>query len=129
MGEDELKIGLEEVKGILAAVGAHIDFYACDAEVHSAKKIQNVQEAVRLLKGGGGTDMRPAFEMITQSPRKPELIVCITDGQIGDAGPKPSGMHVIWLVCGRYRNNKPAPWGDVIELDPRVPGAKQLEED
>lgn len=115
MGSEELESGLKEVKGILSAVGAQIDFYACDAEVHSARKVSRIQEVLQLLKGGGGTDMRPAFEAAMRATRKPEIIVCVTDGQIGDPGPKPAGAHVVWLIVGSYRNTN-LPWGEVCEL-------------
>lgn len=116
MGEDELRTGLEETKGILAAVGAHIDFFACDAAVHSAVKVRNVQEACRALKGGGGTDMQPAFEQLSKLPLRPEIVVVCSDGQIGDPGPQPRGTHVIWLIVGEHRNTK-LPWGEVIEIE------------
>jgi len=115
MGEDELRTGLEETKGILAAVGATVDFYACDAEVHTAVKVRTVQEACRALKGGGGTDMAPAFAAIMRAPRKASVIVVCTDGQIGDPGPKPAA-HVIWLVVGPHRNTT-FPWGEVVEVE------------
>lgn len=125
MGEAELKVGLEEVKGILSAVGAEIAFYACDAEVHSAVRVRTVQQAIRATKGGGGTDMRPAFEAAMGAHRKPEVIVCVTDGQIGDPGPKPHGIHVVWLVVGAYGNAN-LPWGEVIKMEsgPEAPNPK-----
>lgn len=116
MGDAELKQGLTEVKGILAAVGADVGFYCCDAEVHTATRVRSIDEARKNLKGGGGTDMKPALEMIARSPKKGDVLVCVTDGQIGDAGPAPVGVNVIWLVCGQYRNAKPAPWGTIVEM-------------
>jgi len=115
MGGDELKTALEECKGILAAVGAAITFIACDAAVHSARKVRNVKEACALLKGGGGTDMRPAIELAMAGRPRPEVLVIVTDGQIGDAGPKPAA-NVVWVVTGKYGNAKPAPWGEVVVI-------------
>lgn len=117
MGEAELKVGLEETKGILTAIGAEVDFLACDTEVHSARPIRTVQEATKLLKGGGGTNMQPAFAAVQRRPKRPEVVVCVTDGQIGDPGPPPRGMKVIWLVCGQFRDTRSLAWGEVIELD------------
>jgi predicted metal-dependent peptidase len=129
MGDAELKVGLEETKGIMLAVGAHIDFYACDAELHSAKKVRDIREACKLLKGGGGTDMKPAFEHIVRQARRPEVLVVVTDGQIGDPGPQLPGIKVIWLVLGSYRNPKPAPWGEVIDVDPKDMGVDEDEDE
>lgn len=120
MGPDALRTGLEEVKGILSAVGAHVDMFACDADVHAAVKVRSVTEAAQALKGGGGTDMQPAFAAIASMSRRPEVIVCITDGAIGDPGPKPKA-HVIWVVCGPYQVTDTLVWGDVVQVD-HVPG-------
>lgn len=117
MGEAELKVGLEETKGILTAIGADVNFFACDAAIHAVRPIRTVQEAAKLLVGGGGTDMRPAFDAVQRLPRRPEVVVCITDGQVGDPGPAPRGMKVIWLVCGAHRSTATLKWGEVVEVD------------
>ena len=117
MGGDELKVALEECKGILAAVGSAISFIACDAAVHSARKVRNIKEACELMKGGGGTDMKPAISVAMAERPRPEVLVIVTDGQIGDAGPPPAGMNVVWVIAGKYGNAKPAPWGEVVVVD------------
>lgn len=128
MGDEELKIGLEETKGILLAVGADIHFYACDAALHSAQRVRNINEVRKLMKGGGGTDMRPAFDHIIRQPRKPEVLVVVTDGQIGDPGPQLPGIKVIWLVVGHHRNPRPATWGEIIDVDPKDMGVEDEDE-
>lgn len=116
MGDESIKEGLQEVKGILAAVGAEVAFYACDADVHSAVRIRNVKEAANAMKGGGGTDMKPAIEAACKAARRPEVLVICTDGHIGDPGPEPMRMNCIWLVCGGGANTVPAPWGKVVVM-------------
>jgi predicted metal-dependent peptidase len=116
MGDDSIKEGLQEVKGILAAVGAEVAFYACDADVHAAVRIRNVKEAAAAMKGGGGTDMKPAIDAACKAARRPEVLVICTDGHIGDPGPEPMRMNTIWLVCGAGANEAPAKWGKVVVL-------------
>ncbi len=117
MGSDELKVALEECKGILSAVGAAISFIACDAAVHSARKVRNIKEAMTLMAGGGGTDMKPAIAQALAERPRPEVLVIVTDGHIGDAGPPPPGMNVVWVVAGSGANQKPAAWGEIVVVD------------
>jgi len=117
MGSKEMTIALQEVRGVMLACGTGVTFLACDAEVHSLKKVRHWGEIPGLIKGGGGTDMRPAFEEVQKLQKRPDVIICLTDGQIGDPGPAPNA-RVIWVSIGEYRAHEPfAPWGDFIEID------------
>lgn len=116
MGREELAQGLAEVKAILAGANAQVDFFACDAAVHVARKVRNITEVMGLLKGGGGTDMRPAFDAVAKLPQPSEVIICATDGMIGDPGPKPRA-HVIWLAVGSFGDSFHPPWGEVVRLN------------
>ncbi|HJS33372.1 MAG TPA: VWA-like domain-containing protein, partial [Alphaproteobacteria bacterium] len=49
-------------------------------------------------RGGGGTDMRPLFAHVA-SEIDASLIVCFTDGYIGEAGPEPA-CPVLWAFTG-----------------------------
>lgn len=113
MGKADLEAGMSEARGVLKSCGADMTFCACDAAVHSLKKVRSIQEAVSLVKGGGGTDFRPAFEAI--APDKPDLVVFATDGY-GTAPATPPPFKVIWLLVGKPRK-APAEWGEVVELD------------
>jgi len=115
---DALERAAAEVAGILKAVNSTVTIVACDAEVHAVRECATWQEAVREFKGGGGTDMRPAVEAVTNTRGKlpAEVLVCLTDGYIGDPGPQPPGVKMIWVVIGRNAE-RPAPWGDVIHVD------------
>lgn len=118
MGTAELTQALQEVRGIMLACGTGITFLSCDAQVHALRKARHWNEIPGLIKGGGGTDMRPAFAEIARLPKKPDVVICLTDGQIGDPGPPLHGVKVIWVSLGRYRAHAPfAPWGDFLEID------------
>lgn len=116
MGDMELGSAVSECRGVLNAAGADVDLCACDAEVHELRKVTSWKEIPALIKGGGGTNMKPALEALAQRRPRPDVVVVMTDGQIGDAGPQPS-FRVIWLILGRYGNTAPAPWGDVVVID------------
>lgn len=115
MGEEQLQKMLSEVDAILKAVGGAVDFLACDAEVHAHLKVRDVRVAAKNMKGGGGTDFRPAFRRIEKAKRAPDLIVFMTDlyGTFPDQAPKKSS--VIWLVLGNPEGS--GPWGETIHID------------
>jgi predicted metal-dependent peptidase len=116
MGTSEMDRALSETNAILKATSANVSFMACDAEVHSLQPIRRWQDALKLLKGGGGTDFRPVFEAMEKMPRTPDVMVFVTDG----CGPAPElppvKTTVIWLLVGPYRQPA-AKWGMTIEVD------------
>jgi predicted metal-dependent peptidase len=121
MGHDDVKAGLAEAAGVLRAVGADIQFCACDAKVHEMKKVRSVGQLHGLVKGGGGTDFVPAFEALDRLKDRPEVVVFATDGGGGAPAKPPAGMHVIWLLIGHHKCHPyfagDAEWGTFIEID------------
>lgn len=126
MGDQELEAALRESNGILQAVGAVVDFIACDAAVHVTRKVRTVEELMDSLQGGGGTDFHPVFEAVNRLQPKPEVFIFITDG----CGPAPElpppGVQVVWLLVGPYRqvphfgswgDASADAWGEFIEID------------
>lgn len=117
MGKDELKAALSESAGILRAIHARVTFIVGDARTQGIKRVREWRDAAKLLKGGGGTDLRPMFaDALTEKPR-PEIIVCVTDGIVGDGIPReqPPGVRVIFVLVGKYRRN-PCSWGEYVEV-------------
>lgn len=113
MGAEELGAGLSEIRGVMDAVGATVQFGALDAAVHEFRPVKTWKDILPLLKGGGGTDFRPAFA--AKRRVQPDVMIFVTDG----CGPAPEvapPYKVIWLLVGRYRQI-PAAWGEVIEID------------
>jgi predicted metal-dependent peptidase len=123
MGQDEIMRGATETAGILKAVGADIQFVACDSEVHGVKKISSVKEMAALIKGGGGTDFVPIFDAVEKMNPRPEVFVMITDGDGPAPAQPPRGVQVIWLLVGPYRRKpyssrgKEVTYGSFIEID------------
>lgn len=116
MGHAELSAGASEVDGILKTVGAKVTFCACDAAVHTLTQIQDVRQVAELLKGGGGTDFRPAFEALEKARPRPDIVIFITDGYGPAPEDPPARMRTIWLLVGSNAP-KPAEWGDAIWMD------------
>lgn len=118
MGSAELGDAAREVSGVLKAVGAQVTLTVCDSDVHGLRKVRHIQDALGMLRGGGGTDMRPAFEAAMKERPRPEVIVCITDGLVGNCVPDraPQGVQVLWVGVGPHRM-RPAPWGEYVEVE------------
>lgn len=127
MGGSELAAVIRETNGILKAVGAEVTFAACDAAVHGGLvKVRSAKDLMSAMKGGGGTDMRPAFKAMERMRPRPEVVICITDGQVGDGFPThaPKGMRVVSVLVGPHQV-KPANWCECIS----IPHGKAFTED
>lgn len=116
--DSPLAVAASEVSGILKATNSAVTIVACDASVHAIKECRTWQEAVKEFKGGGGTDMKPAFEaiMARKNMLPPEVVICITDGYIGNPGPPLPGVKMIWVIVGGM-TAPCATWGDTIIVD------------
>lgn len=113
MGKRELTAGLAEINGVFRALGAPIQFIACDAAVHANRKVRSWQEVAAELKGGGGTDFCPVFDAL--EGQLYDVLVFVTDGYGPAPDKAPDGIKVIWLVVGGSK--APADWGEEILLD------------
>lgn len=119
MGKDELTAAAGEVRGVLQAVGSRIKVCVVDADVQGIREVASINDALEMLKGGGGTDMTPGFEEIAKLKTRPGVIIVLTDGHLGGGHPEhaPVGSRVIWCVVGKHGNKTPCPWGEVVLVD------------
>jgi len=103
-----------EVNEIVKILGK-VTFIACDAQVHAEASVNGKMDIKANLKGGGGTDMRPAFEEALKY--RPTLIICITDGAIGNPGTY--SIKTIWCLTEPYTNDVQRSvdegWGTIVE--------------
>jgi predicted metal-dependent peptidase len=116
MGSGEMEMALREGQGVITAVGAQITFISIDSDIHTFRQVRRWKEMAENLKGGGGTDFRPAFEHLSRANPRPDVIVFVTDGCGPAPQTAPASMKVIWLLVGPYKQ-RPCNWGKVIELD------------
>lgn len=119
MGKAEMRSMVSEGHGVLAALGAEMTFLANDAKLHVAKPVRSWQAMTKLLVGGGGTDLRPAFQYVERMKPRPEIIIVFTDGQVGDGIPArpPLGTRVLWVLAGPHRQKPPCSWGQIVEVE------------
>jgi predicted metal-dependent peptidase len=120
MGQAELVAGMSEIQGILKKTGAEILFATFDANSYGVHKVKSVREAMVRVKGGGGTDTRPAFAELEKLPysKRPSIIVVVTDTMIGGCHPEkpPAWARTIWCGVGSSAT-RPCPWGDYVSCN------------
>lgn len=116
MSADALAAALSEVRGVLAAVGAQVTVAVCDAAMHGIKEVRTVEEAAKLLKGGGGTNMSPGQQAFADRKPMVDVLVILTDGYIGDGFLRVEPPYrTIWCVLGS--TEMPCPYGERVFID------------
>ena len=115
MGGEELGTAVTELRGILKAVGAAVEFLSCDCTVQASGQVATIRDVAKLVKGGGGTDFRPAFDWLAKENLEVDALVYLTDGY--GAFPKSAPSYpVIW---GNITPTLPPthyPFGEVVEV-------------
>lgn len=115
MGAQEMSAALRETRAILQALGTDVRFLTCDTQTYGTTRIRSVADAVKLLKGGGGTDFRPVFREVEKMSPRPNVLVFVTDGFGPAPTTPPAWCRVIWVLTDGGRT--PAEWGEVVHLD------------
>jgi predicted metal-dependent peptidase len=84
-------------------------FMQCDAQVYDYTEIEEPDDLVRRLRGGGGTDFRPVFQRIQTEGLEPDCLVYLTDleGAFPQTAPE---YPVIW---GTIRDHS-VPFGEKV---------------
>jgi predicted metal-dependent peptidase len=116
IGEDELRVFLGELSGILTDIQPEMVHVAyCDSEVHGdVIEIDDVNELENLGKkagGGGGTDMPKGFEKFQEMQLPIETQICFTDGYTPFG--EDMGIPTIWAITTK---GVQAPWGTTVHV-------------
>jgi hypothetical protein len=114
MGDAQMRKILQEVNGVIKTMaGAKITFLAVDSQVHSHIRTSRLEDVKLAIKGGGGTDFRPAFEALDRAKPRPSVVIFATDGYGSYPEEPPKGINVIWLnIDGRIGVD----WGERIDI-------------
>lgn len=115
MGTNDLNLAVSEVAGVVSATKGKLGLFAVDASVKDMQKVSSVSQID--LTGGGGTDMRLAFDQADQLKERPHIFVLITDGFTPWPETPPKAMDcIILLTTGLSRDNVPA-WAKTIVIE------------
>jgi predicted metal-dependent peptidase len=124
MSSKDLEDVAREVPGVLQHLVSPLQFGAFDDGLREIKRVSTVEQALKLFKGGGGTNFHPIFEYLKKpGVKRPDVLIIGTDG----CGPAPvvapQGISVIWLLVGKMASipsgpKGPIEWGTFIWTDP-----------
>ena len=120
IGGQELNDFLTEVKGIASEVHPEkVDLMYWDTSVagHEEYAYHEVDNIVSSTKprGGGGTDPTCMITYMKEKNIKPEAIIMLTDGCIGEWGEE-WNAPILWTICGHYGKGTYAPVGKTIHI-------------
>lgn len=126
-GDTSGSIGEDEMCRYMAELGAIIDdcqpkritVLWCDDTIH---KIDEIEEAIDLetIKhagtqgGGGGTDVHPVFDWISEHNDAPEVFIGFTDGHVRFPKNEPDYL-CIWAMTTEQN----APFGEHVRINPK----------
>lgn len=118
IGLRELTVFLSELQSILdVSKPERCVVLACDAEVHDATELMvgdSLVDNPPPLKGGGGTDFRPAFKWFDDEGWEPAVVVFFTD-MYGSFPEHEPPYPVIW--ASTTPGHAGPGWGEVIDVE------------
>lgn len=101
-----------EAEDVLATVRPNkLWFVQCDSKIHECTAYSPGDKVTSTLKGRGGTNFRPVFDLIKTKQLQPECVVYLTDG-MGSFPDKQPCYPVLWLDYGGTKY----PWGEVVRV-------------
>lgn len=115
MGQDRLKRVLGEVQGVCEEMGSEIRAIVIDADIHDDLTFEDAMEVAQKLKGGGGSDLNPAFHRLDEEGYD-GAVIAFTDGHISVPESMPVGLKgVLWVLEEGSGDKAPTDkWGDVL---------------
>jgi predicted metal-dependent peptidase len=118
VGGRELAEFLSEVQSIAKDVHPdkvdliYWDGHVAGHEEYGSSQVDNIVSSTKPV-GGGGTDPTCVMRYLKEKVIKPEAIIMLTDGYIGDWG-NDWEVPILWTICGG--NNVYAPVGKTIHV-------------
>jgi predicted metal-dependent peptidase len=122
MSTEELNRATSELSGVFSAAGvARLAIVECDAAAHLREvRISDLRRLA--LRGGGGTDLRIAYDELGRMKRRPDVVVNFTDGGTPwhEAMPFPA-KHIVCLTAGEVPTPK---WATAMHIPRTAVGAR-----
>jgi predicted metal-dependent peptidase len=93
-----------EVCGIMKRLRVPVTVIPCDARAYEPIRVNTSSDQIKLyqLSGGGGTDMNAGIEAALALPKKPNVIIVLTDGFT----PWPVKLPEVSLIFGIFHQGK-----------------------
>lgn len=114
INRDLLSIFVQELKDISSELNVAMTVLYVDTKVQGIQEFEPNDDIVLNIKGGGGTDFRPAFEYVDKEDIEGSCLIYFTDGYC-NSFPDSTDLPVFWAV---YNNkNFVPPFGEVVLTD------------
>lgn len=115
LSQDQLRLILSEVYTLaLQKKPLTLVVVQCDTKIQEVKIYNNLRDLKRdskvaTIKGGGGTDLKPCWELLKDDPRfkrrRCELFMLFTDGLLGPNGQSPRDRRTMQHLCWCITDN------------------------
>ncbi len=115
VGKERLGRLVGEILPVLRTHGSRdgwVSVIPCDAVAHPVQRVR-LPEELRLV-GGGGTDLQAGIAAALDLRPRPDVIVCLTDGQT----PWPERRPPVPLVVGVLGDAPAPPWSLAVRIPP-----------
>lgn len=113
MSQDRLKRILGELHGICTEMGSEIRVIIIDADIHEDLTVEDALEVARKLKGGGGSDLCPAFARLDEEGYD-GAVISFTDGMISVPENMPVGLKGALWVLEEGEKPPTEKWGETL---------------
>ena len=105
---------LSEIQGICDDLGAEARVIVIDTDIHADVMIEDAEDIISKVAGGGGSDFRPAFDRLAEEGDS-SVVLAFTDGYICVPEDKPEQLQdVLWVIT--EGGVKPAEYGSTIHI-------------
>ena len=111
-----LPMFMAEITALLKVEHAlELTLVECDTHIRRVRTFRSGDDLSALagmrLRGGGGTDLRPPFDLAAQDP--PDALIFLTDGDGRAPGQRPN-FPVMWVLPELA--TAPVEWGETLIL-------------
>jgi predicted metal-dependent peptidase len=105
---------LSEIQGICEDLGAEARVIVIDTAIHADVMIEDAEEVITEIKGGGGSNFVPAFDRLEEECDT-SVVLAFTDGYIDVPSTKPEQLQdVLWVIT--EGGKKPVEYGQEIHI-------------
>ena len=89
---------LSEIQGICEDLGATARVLIIDTDIHADVMIEDAEEIINQIKGGGGSNFMPAFNRLADECDS-SVVIAFTDGYITVPPTAPEQLQdVLWVI-------------------------------
>lgn len=102
----------EVINGICDDLNLPVRIICCDTRVTcDVRDVERAVDIIGQIKGGGGSDFTPAFQMLAEEAFE-GVVVVFTDGHISVPDNKPHLIREVFWVLEAPKDAERASWGD-----------------